>query len=189
MFSVTPDFYNQHKVAAYQSNSLERTQTAPANYKAASPSNDRPASVTNHRAPSVTNHRPASVANHNPSSSKKLNNNCDSQRHWLTWRTWNSASPEPPGLQKRLHRPWPTPEPVQKHETDQYSKRAVSCFPRPGNHYTMPVRPTHPVPDMLGSDGVHPSLTGNREQCFTPKPPNLPINVKHGGNNPLNVFL
>lgn len=161
---ATPDFYNQHKVASFHSDSQERMPSAPAN----------------HKAPSTANYRPSSMGNHIPVSSKKLESK--PQRHWITW---DSGTPEPPGRQKRLHRPWPTPEPVLIDD----SNRPVSSLSRPGNPYIMPVRPTQPVPDMLGSDGIHPSLTRDREECFSPKPPNLPVRVKHGGKYPLNVYL
>lgn len=105
------------------------------------------------------------------------------QPHWLTW---NSGTPEPPGLQKRLHKPWPSPEPINiERKEPLLPRRSVSAIPRPGSGAIMPVRPTEPIPDALGSEGVHSLLTRDREQCFTPKPPNMAVSDLRKTHYPL----
>ena len=94
------------------------------------------------------------------------------QAHWITW---NSGTPEPPGRQKRLHKPWPSPEPVAFERRERFSYSPVSAMARPGSGPMIPVRPDAPMPDALGSEGFNPVLTRDREQCFTPKPPSLAV--------------
>lgn len=108
------------------------------------------------------------------SNSRKLVANSDS--HWICW---NSGTPEPPGLQRRLHRPWPTPEPPKILEessrcSSRVSQHRNSAVARPASNTLLPANPTQPIPDMIGSDGTHPSLTMAREQAYTPQPANLP---------------
>lgn len=111
--------------------------------------------------------------------------------------TWNSGTPEPPGLQKRLHMPWPTPEPPRILDNRCYSRsssRPNSAVPRPVSGTLLPTNPTGPVPDMIGSEGVPPIMTKDREQVYTPKPPALPSSSsarggKIGGGYPLAYLL
>lgn len=110
--------------------------------------------------------------------------------HWITW---NSGALEPPGLQKRLHRPWPTPEPPRAEDERSYSRnfRPSSGVARPVFGTLLPTNPTVPVPDMLGSEGVHPTLTRDREQAFTPQPATLPASQSSSrkASNPFAYFM
>lgn len=113
------------------------------------------------------------------------------QAHWLTW---NSGTPEPPGLQKRLHRPYPTPEPPKMAEPSRCSSRnsrSNSVVPRPVSGTLLPTNPTKPVPDMIGSEGVDPTLTKAREPAFSPKPETLPANqlASKSASHPLAYFM
>jgi len=89
------------------------------------------------------------------------------QTHWMTW---NSGTPEPPGLQKRLHAPWPTPEPPQIREICVPSPRSM----RNGGGAAA----TRPVPDRISS-GVNPNMISRREEVFSPATRNFPVS-RHG---------
>ncbi|XP_067930244.1 uncharacterized protein [Watersipora subatra] len=111
------------------------------------------------------------------------------------WMTWNSGTPEPPGLQKRLHRPWPTPEPpmiIDAERCFSRSSRCDSAVPRPATGTLHVTKPCSPVPDMIGSEGVNPHLTKDREQVFTPQPKSIaPVSLPSSGNapHPLAYFM
>lgn len=96
--------------------------------------------------------------------------------------TWNSGTLEPPGLQKRLHRPWPTPEPprIDRVPLSRNSVRHSAGFRRPATGTLLPSNPSMPVPDMIGSEGMPPTLNSASEVAFSPKPPALPSSERVG---------
>ena len=94
---------------------------------------------------------------------------------------WNSGTPEPPGLQKRLHKPWPTP-PITPNNTrhSQINARPNSGIARPVSGTLLPTNPSQPVPDMIGSEGVPTVLKKATESAFSPHPPALPSSERVG---------
>ena len=121
-------------------------------------------------------------------STSKQDTQSTQQPHWMTWRC---VTPEPPGRQKRLHRPWPTPEPPKVEDTGRCFSRANSVVPRPATGTLLPTKPCSPVPDMIGAEGVNPTLTKDREQAFSPSPKTLPASRQGSGKaaHPLAFFL
>lgn len=46
-----------------------------------------------------------------PSTAREVKENTKPKKSDLHWMAWDTGNLEPPGLQKRCHRPWPSPEP------------------------------------------------------------------------------
>lgn len=154
-FTGSVDFFNQHQIAAYHPNSAAAAKEAAAltrHTKSAPSRSSSPYRMVNPPSPTV------------------------GRSNDLHWMSWNSGTPEPPGLQKRLHRPYPTPEPPRiLGSADRCYSRGSRNGMRPATGTVHATGNTAPVPDCIGSEGVNPVITNAREGAFSPGPATLPV--------------